>query len=265
MARENSFIFFGKLEGSPIVLFNEEASTYRISFTLETVRRNGRLDHPTISLYSLNEETAKDYMKRLKPGVFVQIRGMVTTRMIEKPVRCEACGAVKQVDTLMCEIISFGKPLILDMDIDPKDIAEFSNIGSMIGSVCTGIQRRDGTEGPTAAQFQLAVNRRYRVNELETGTRTDYPWIKVFGEIADECLKRIKKSSQVYIVGAYQTRDIYRHVKCDNCPGQLVYEERVCEVVPNGVEFLNNCLFAPKEDAGKKAVEVGEAQSNEKT
>lgn len=60
MARENSFIFFGKLEGSPIVLFNEEVGTYRISFTLETVRRNGRLDHPTISLYSLNEETAKD-------------------------------------------------------------------------------------------------------------------------------------------------------------------------------------------------------------
>jgi hypothetical protein len=44
-----------------------------------------------------------------------------------------------------------------------------------------------------------------------------------------------------------------------------VYEERVCEVVPNGVEFLNNCLFAPKEDVGKKTVEVGEAQSNEKT
>jgi len=264
VARENSFNFFGKLESPPIVLLNEESGTYRVSFTLETFRRNGRIDHPVISIYSLDESTAKDYISRLKPGVFVQVRGMLTTKMIGKPVRCEACGEVKNAATLMCEIISFGRPFIIDAEIDPKDIAEFSNVGNIIGAVCTGIQRRDSSEGPTAAQFQLAVNRRYRVNELEKGTRTDYPWVKVFGETAEECLKRIKKSSQVYIVGCYQTRDIHRHVKCDKCGGQLVYEERVCEIVPNGIEFLNNCLFEPREDKPKTAVEVGETEGNEK-
>lgn len=262
MARENSFIFFGKLKAPPIVLFNEEAGTYRVSFMLETVRRNGRIDHPVISLYSLDEASAKDYIKRLKPGAFVQIRGMVTTRMVDKPVRCESCGNVKNVATLVCEIISYGRPFIIEASIDPIDIAEFSNVGNLIGSVCTGIQRRDGVSGAAAAQFQLAVNRRYRVNELEKGMRTDYPWIKVFGQTAEECLKRIKKSSQVYIVGSYQTRDIMRHVKCDKCGGQLVYEERVCEIVPNGVEFLNNCLFDPKED--ESAVKVGETEKHEK-
>ena len=142
MARENSFNFFGKLESPPIVLLNEESGTYRVSFTLETFRRNGRIDHPVISIYSLDESTAKDYISRLKPGVFVQVRGMLTTKMIGKPVRCEACGEVKNAATLMCEIISFGRPFIIDAEIDPKDIAEFSNVGNIIGAVCTGIQRR---------------------------------------------------------------------------------------------------------------------------
>lgn len=264
MARENSFNFFGRLESAPVVLLNEESGTYRVTFTLETLRRNGRTDHPMISIYSLDESKAKEYVGRLKPGVFVQVRGMLATKMVGKPVRCEACGEVKNVATLMCEIISFGRPFIIDAEIDPKEISEFANVGNVIGAVCTGIQRRDGAEGPTAAQFQLAVNRRYRVNELEKGTRTDYPWVKVFGEMADECLKRIKKSSQVYIVGSYQTRDIYRHVKCDKCGGQLVYEERVCEIIPNGIEFLNNCRFDVKDGNPETASEGGEADNNEK-
>ena len=108
--------------------------------------------------------------------------------------------------------------------------------------------------GKTAAQFQIAVNRRFRVNELERGTRTDYPWVKVFGDTADECLKRLKKSSQIYITGAFQTRDIERRIVCSKCDEKLSYSERVGEIVPNGIEFLNNCLF-DKPDAEEKANE----------
>ena len=117
-----------------------------------------------------------------------------------------------------------------------------------MGVLCTEIQRKDGDSGPTAAQFQLAVNRRYKVSELEKATRTDFPWIKVFGETADECIRRAHKSSQIYLTGAFQTRDVQRRVMCNSCGGKLIYLERVGEVIPTGVEFLYNCNFVSKEE-----------------
>ena len=259
MARENSFTFFGELESAPVVLFNEETKTNRVTFTLKTIRRNGRNDFPKISVYSLNEEMARSYVSKLKPGTFVQVRGMLSTKMVQKPVRCEKCGEVSMIDALQSEVISYGNPFILSERVNPADIVEFANVGCLIGSLCTDIQRKDNANGGTAAQFQMAVNRRYRVSELEKGTRTDYPWIKVFGNTADECLKRLKKSSQVYISGAFQTRDINRHVKCSRCGEAMVYAERVGEVVPIGIEFLNNCLFDQKDPSDSVSVDEGAA------
>lgn len=254
MARENSFIFFGRSVNAPVAFFNEDSKTYRLTFTVETFRRNGRKDYPTINVYSLNEGEAKEYVSRMHDPVFIEVRGMASTKMVKKPVKCEACGNVNFVDTLQTEIISYGKPFILKEKVEPTDIVEFANVGNLIGSLCTDITRKDIVNGKTAAQFQIAVNRRFRVNELERGTRTDYPWVKVFGDTADECLKRLKKSSQIYITGAFQTRDIERRIVCSKCDEKLSYSERVGEIVPNGIEFLNNCLF-DKPDAEEKANE----------
>lgn len=261
MARENSFLFFGELVSTPVVLFNDESGTYRLNFMLKTVRRNGREDFPKISIYSLNEQTAKEYIAKLKPGVFVQVRGMVGTKMVKKPVRCESCGKVCDVSTLVTEIITYGKPFVVDGPVDPSDIVEFANNGNLLGAVCTDIHRKDSLKGSCAVQFQVAVSRRYRINELEKGDRTDYPWVKAFGETASECIKRLKKSSQVYITGSFQTRDLERHIKCDHCGGSLVYTERVAEITPNGIEFLHNCLFVPRDEQGASS---NEGKANEK-
>lgn len=260
MARENSFTFLGELEGAPVVLFNEETKTYRVTFTLKTLRRSGRVDYPKISIYSLDEETARKYVTKLKPGSFVQVRGMVATKIVKKPVQCEKCGEISRIDTLNSEIISYGNPYVFQEEINPAEITEFANSGNLIGSLCTDIQRRDSASSSTVAQFQLAVNRRYHVTELEKGSRTDYPWIRVIGNVADECLKRLHKSSQVYISGVFQTRDISRHVRCEKCGEEIVYAERVGEVLPMGIEFLNECLFDNKaKDANVKVSYEGSA------
>lgn len=261
MARENTFIFFGELVSAPVVIFNEETSTYRVTFILKTVRKNGREDFPKINIYGLSEDEAKNYVSALKPGVFVEVRGMISTKMTKKPVRCEACGHVSQISTLLSEVITYGRPFILNKKIDPREIAEFSNKGNLLGTVCTDVRRNESVDGPFVAQFQIAVSRRYRVAEQVKGERTDYPWIKSYGETAKECKKRLQKGSQVYITGAFQTREVDRHVRCENCNGSLVYTERVGEVTPNGVEFLNNCLFVPKE--GEQAAS-DEGQTHEK-
>ena len=263
MARDNSFIFFGKLDNAPIVLFNDESKTYRVTFTIMTLRKNGRKDYPRISIYGLSEEKAKQYVAKLKPDSFVQVRGMVTTKLIKKSVKCEKCGQICMVDTLQSEVISYGNPLVLQENIDPADIAEFANNGTLIGAVCMDVRRMDRITGKSVAQFQIAVNRRYRVDEQGAEKRTDYPWVKVFGNVADECLKRLHKGSQVYINGPFQTRDINRHAKCEHCGEPIIFAERVGEIAPMGVEFLNECLFdSRKNEAAHADYEV---ESNEET
>ncbi len=259
MARENSFVFFGAIMNDPIVLFNDESKSYRITFSLETTRRNGRKDYPKINIYDLSEEQAKKYAATLKCGVFIQIHGMVYTRVVKKPVRCECCNNINQIDTMQTEIVTFGKPFICEKQPELSDISEFANNGMLLGSSCTEVYRRDSTAGSIAAQFQMAIQRRGHIKSVDKDIRTDYPWIKVFGKTAEECLKRVRTSSQVFITGAFQTRDIERHVKCQFCKNELTYEERVGEIVPNGIEFLNNCNF------DKKTKDTPEETENEES
>lgn len=263
MARDNSFTLFGELDNAPIVLFNEESKTYRVTFTIMTLRKNGRKDYPRISIYGLSQEKAKQYVAKLKPGSFVEVRGMVTTKMVKKPVKCGKCGQVCMVSSFLSEIVSYGNPLVLQEKIDPVEIVDLSNNGTLIGVVCMNLRRMDKATSGAVAQFQVAVNRRQYVGEQGAEKRTDYPWIKVFGNVADECMKRLHKGSQVYVYGPYQTRDINKHIKCEHCGEEIIFAERVGEIAPTGVEFLNECLFDAKKDDALRA--VYEVESNEET
>lgn len=257
MARENSFTFIGQVVNVPIVLLNEESNNYRITFTLLTVRRNGRTDYPKINVYDLTEQEARNYVQQMRPGVFALIRGMVATDVVKKPVRCEICGKISKIDTLQTEVISFGKPYVMKEKPTPKDIAEFSNRGIVLGALCSQVFRRDGAGGGAAAQFQMAISRKYHTKDMKEEARTDYPWVKVFGDTASECLKRLRQGSQIYSACAFQTRDVIRHVKCEHCENLLVYEERVGELIPNSVEFLNNCLFENDTEAEHRTQREG--------
>ncbi len=259
MSRENSFIFFGQMKEAPVVFLNDASNTYRVSFSLQTLRRNGRVDYPRISVYSLDEQQAREYVSNLEVGAFVICRAMVITRRVEKPIRCEKCGEISNISTMFTEAVTYGKPLVLKEQVDPKSIVEFSNHGTMLGTVCTDIRRRDSLDGPDAAQFQVAIDRRYRIDELADDPMADFPWVKTFGEIATACIQRLQRGSQVYITGSFQTRDIKRNVRCDHCKEKLVMDERVGEVIPNGVEFLNNCLFDKEEpENGEKEEAVND-------
>jgi len=173
---------------------------------------------------------------------------MIYTNVVQKLVRCESCGNVNSIDTFQTEILSYGKPYVMKEKPDVSEVVEFSNRGYVLGSLCSPVYRRDGASGNAAAQFQLAISRKYHTKDMDPETRTDYPWVKVFGGTAEECLKRLQVGSQIYAICAFQTRDIERTVKCKSCDHKLNYEERLGEIVPTSVEFLNLCLFEKKDN-----------------
>lgn len=243
MARENSITLVGEVSKVPVVFFNEEHQNYRMAFVMKTVRRNGRIDYPHVNVYGLTEQEAKDYFKVLQIGRFLMVRGMVTTKMVPKKFRCENCGVITECESLLTEVISYGKPVCLEGKYEALALAEFANNLSVIGAVCTDVIGREIGSGVSLTQYQIAINRKYRVKEHDGVIKSDYPWVKSFGSQADEDLKHLRKSSQVYIVGALQTREMSRFVICENCSARLDYTESVAEIVPQDVEYLFNCVF----------------------
>ena len=150
---------------------------------------------------------------------------------------------ITECESLITEVISDGKPVCLDGKYEALVLAEFANNLSVIGAVCTDVIGRESGSGVSLTQYQIAINRKCRVKEHDGVIKSDYPWIKSFGSQADEDLKPLRKSSQVYIAGALQTREMSRFVICDNCSARLDYTESVAEIVPQDVEYLFNCVF----------------------
>ena len=243
VARENTITVVGEVSKAPTVFYNESHQNFRIAFAVKTVRRNGRIDYPHVNVYGLSEEEAKEYFGKLKIGVFVMVRGMVTTKLLEKKFKCGKCGVIVEGSSFITEIISYGRPLCLAGKYEALELAEFANNLSVIGTVCTDVTGRDSGNGVSLTQYQIAINRKYRVAEHEGVIKSDYPWVKSFGNQADEDLKRLRKSSKIYIAGSLQTREMSRFLICENCSSRIDYTESVAEIIPQDVEYLVYCNF----------------------
>lgn len=250
MARENTITLVGEISKTPVVFFNETHQNFRMAFSVKTIRRNGRIDYPHVNVYGLSQEEAKAYFQKLKEGTFLMVRGMISTRLISKKFKCEKCGVISEGESFITEVICYGRPVCLEGRYEPAQLAEFANNLSIIGTVCTDITGRDSGNGVSLTQYQIAVNRKYRVAEHEGVIKSDHPWVKSFGNQADEDLKRLRKSSKIYIAGALQTRELSKFLICDNCSSRIDYTESVAEIVPQDVEYLVYCNFDDAADKG---------------
>lgn len=241
MARENTITLVGEIASPIAVTINKIHGTYRVAFNIKTLRRNNRVDYPKINVFGLSEENARKIFDEFKVGKFVMVRGMVSTKMLKKSIVCEGCGKEYAVDSLVTEVIAYSIPALLNGEYDANSLKEFANNLHMIGAVCSDIQSRQSPSGVSMTQYQVAVNRKYHVKEKEE--KTDFPWVKTFGKQAEEDEKHLKVSSQIYINGSIQTREVSKTIVCDECESQIKYIENLGEIVPQDVEYLNNCIF----------------------
>lgn len=247
MARENMVLLIGKLEKQPIVYFTEDFGTYEIKLTLNVLRRNGRTEFPVVSVFGLQKEEAAAFYRKLKRGSFLVVKGMILTTMKPLKIKCGDCGHEKEVSTLQTEIASIGLPIVLQGNYAAEEFKEVSDVVNLIGRVCNTPNNRSTLGNTSITQYQVAVDRKFHIAERED--KTDYPWIKSFGQQADEDATRLQKGSIIYVTGAFQTRQTNKSILCDECARQLSYSETVGEIVSNDVEYLSNFKSDQTENA----------------
>ena len=260
MARENVVNLIGRVS-SPMISIIEETQTFKIAFTLTTLRGNGRLDFPRVVVYGLSEQRAKRCYTQLKDGVFAAVRGMVSTRMMRKEVKCQKCGNVRDINVLVTEIIAFDIPAVLPGEKDAEKFCELCNNVQVLGEVCSTVV----SPKPTVTMYQLCVERRFNVKE-QKGVDRDYPWIKSFGENGFSDGGHLHPHSCVYINGSFQTRKTTNIVHCINegCDGEEKFENVVGEIVVRNNEYLHNCFFEDRRPIAQQRALEAEAKKAEK-
>lgn len=266
MARHNATSLLGMVAEDPIIVKDDATGEYKKGMMNLIVIRNSRdvgdgddalrYDKPII--FSGNPDMIKK-LSELKKHDLVRIEGFLTTMDISKRTTCKHCGA----KNLIRGTLTFISPVYIDRKladsnerdslIELKKHMEVSNKILLIGNLCDDVKYYHSGKIKSAL-YQLAVNRKYYLN---TGTldKTDYPFIRSFGENASLDRDSIHKGSVVLVDGRIQTREYQRNSECESCHEIYDWNDNTLEVVPYAVEYLQN-FNTPEEVAQKNEEEL---------
>ena len=201
--RENTAYLYGQLTRDPICYKNP--STQELlsgQITIKTARRTNA--------------TGELFVKgRLR---IVLVKGSLSTQETEKKFICKKCGhemikheaVVIYIDPLHIKKFASG----LSTEEGLKEIEnniEISNEIMITGTLCRepAYYKENNIRN---CQFQIAANRKRRIIEDGPEKRTDFPWIKTFGDMAEEISGVLHQGSVISICGGVETRSFERKI-----------------------------------------------------
>jgi len=261
MAKENIVILHGQVQIPPKVYINKDKELIKAIFALKVLRRpmwGGQVmanklyfDCPII--YTKNAVMI-EHSSTLAMHDMADIRGVLTTQEVLKSTICGECGHKNSGKGNSVYVT----PLYIcrrEQEITPeqglellKERSEVSNLVMVIGTLCRDPELYTGERERSSVQYQLAVNRKFRIKEDAPETKTDYPWVKTHGQQALKDAESLKTGSVVYISGSLQTRDVTRTTVCEKCGTEYTWNDTAMEIVPYSTEYLAGCdLPGPSE------------------
>ena len=267
MAIHNSIFLFGRVHGQPLISYNEtKEEIVKVVIALSVISNRERTFNlenknsvTTILLISQNKEIMKK-MTELENNDVIQVKGTLTTRNYTKRSVCEKCGTINVKEGIM----SFVNPIYLNviktknsreeaMNLVRKNF-EVSNIATIIGTLCREPELHKSEDGEITTQYQLAIDRKYRIKEDHPLIRTDYPWVKSYGSNAEMDHICLETGSCVFIDGLLRSRQFQRRTICDNeeCKEEYSWTDRSLEIIPYSTEYLKNFMTPEEREAEKK-------------
>lgn len=280
MAKHNQVILNGQVSIPPRVVCDNDGNPMRAMCGIDVMHGkrdfgnsidNVKFDTPIIM--TSDAEMIKK-IAEFKKGDIVEIKGAITTRDIIKRTTCKHCGHKHEKEgNLVCitpiyaEIRERGLSQAKGLEILRKR-CEISNLVTVIAPLCRDPQPYRTENGTAVTTYQLAIRRKFRIKK-DTDIRTDFPWVKSYGAIAENDAKSLRKGSYVFIDGRIQVRQLKRVQECENCGKLYEWSDSATEIVPYAVEYLRDFytvdeIKAKEKAEGKLAVEqvFGEDEIN---
>lgn len=229
MARENLTFLRGAIVTPPVVI--KEGENYIYALANINVGRAERkvgdkirymkCDNPYIM--TRDEEFIKE-IETWKPNDIVDVKGVISSKHIKKGSVCPHCGMKNTFPGAFVFVnpIYLAKITSCESEREALDYLvkhrEISNQVFVFGTLCRDPKKIKPKKGLVVTQYQIAMNRKYRIQTDPPEVKTDYPWVKSYGDNAIEDHKRLHVGSEVFIDGFLQARSVNRKAIC----GQLM-------------------------------------------
>lgn len=260
MARVNYVFLVGYVSGIPRVKKASKTGKSGIGIVRLNVFRGNRKAgdegehmhlHDSPVLLTKDPEMLET-MAQLKPNDIVIAKGVICTMHAKKSSTCPHCGAKNSVDGVQVYIWPIFAKKVQSCDTEDDAVFALSEWREISNNViCVATLVRDPREVKLVpkttnsrsqaldlTEYQVALNRKYRVRSDPPDMTADYPWVKTYGQNAIDDKERLCKGAEILMDGYLQTRDIKRHTTCAHCGEEYTWPERNMEIVPCGTEYL---------------------------
>lgn len=274
MARENIVFLLGSVAKEPKIVKNGDEYVYGMAYVnvgrgtreVGDKRDYMKCDNPIIM--TRDSQWVKE-METWHENDIVEIKGVIASKKIKKASFCPHCntknvnpGALVYVNPIFAE-----KRCHLDSAQECLQYIaahrEISNQIFVFGRLCGEPKKLTSKNGLTVTQYQIALNRKFRIKSDSPDIKTDYPWVKSYGKNAMEDKRHLHVGSEVYVDGCLQARSVLRHCVCGQvyddknkpmkdekgnpvinseagCGKRYDWEDRALELVPYDVEYISD-------------------------
>ncbi len=260
MARGNMVYMMGKVLSRPLIKINEEGEYISGRLTILTVRRSGlnsksrlagevRADEQLI--LSRDSYLIEHKLANIQEGDMVIVKGTLSTRDVPKKIRCPWCS---EIAASSLGVIVYVDPLTITRMFSTDDMtdeevqkflgknAELSNYAACFGTLVREPRYAPdyGVTNRRETNIQVALNRKRMIVEDGPDKRTDYPYIRAFGKIAEETAKVLHTGSEIYVEGAVETRKVEIEKNCPFCEKDFIVQTSAVEIVPYTIEYISD-------------------------
>lgn len=265
MAKENLIFLYGTVLEEPRITKDDDGTPLRAIVALEVIRGKREIednihyikkDRPMIM--TANPELIAE-IETWKKYDMVEVKGTLTTKEVRKASACPHCNA----KNIVMGSLGFINPIYLSCRDHGEDSSEclellkkhqeISNQAWVIGTLCREPKTLKAKSGINITQFQLAINRKYKIREDNPETKTDWPWVKSYGEQARKDKRYLHTGSTILVDGVLQARNVDREITCANCQQEYKWKDKAIELVPYSNEYLKD--FYSEEEAVKREEE----------
>lgn len=262
MARGNMVYMMGKITNKPIIKLDKDGTEFISGrFSLLTARRSKLNEKGNLSgvvrsdeqiVISRNPYIIEKKIATLEENDLVIIKGSLSTREVNKKVRCPWCGKINSqsvgvlvyIDPVtIIKIKSFKNETEEEINRFLVENTEISNYAMFFGTLVRPPRYAPDFGGNNKeTTIQIAINRKRLIVEDGPDKRTDYPYVKAFGQKAEEYARVLHTNSEIYIEGAIQTREVILERSCfePDCLKDFKVESTAVEIVPYSIEYIDD-------------------------
>lgn len=176
----------------------------------------------------------------------VEIKGVVSTRIVLKSHVCPNCQTKDTQEGLLVYVEPIYAEKLITLENTEEcikhleKVREISNMAYIVGNLTRDPKKVKVKNGPTVTQYPIAINRKFNIRQDPASTKADFPWVKSYGQNAENDRDRLKIGSLVLVDGFLQSRSINRKCICSRCGTKYEWMDRALEIVPYETEYLAN-------------------------